>query len=539
MPSISFVQVALESLLPIALRLVLLFASRSYLLRSLYHDLKDLSASEVDITTAPHHSAQDDDIELDSLPTPSSSASATSKAHGMLTRKRTFHSTLSRTLFSITFTESCTLFILLMLQGLDILHPQTRLLNWTWSIAVLLLSIVVLIPLSYSLVLSYRSASVSQTLQRPSPARLFMTMLPVGLFLFSLSFVPLPPSFSSHSMLASPFAKILARLIVVGTVILGLLSGFGAVSNAWMFFPRISGEKKPQPTEEDIRVAERGLERVREDIAERRRELERLEASQPKSDATWYSGFMPSFSGSSQSTATSQELQGLLALEQQMAGNLSHLRSERARVKFDQTLRGKLFKWGGRIFAVYCVYRIGISIINLILPAHNITPGSSESSSSARMDILTIILAHLVSVIPWVHLPTNTEDISVIARQISLGLVGLIILSSIRMVLRGVARVLRVTSKNLGASLMLLILAQLMGLYLLSTLIQLRTSFPPPPPRTDTEPDNGIINLFSTLPEFQVFGSLFDGSFLLAAVVSVVVLWFDERINGGGFVNGV
>ncbi len=72
------------------------------------------------------------------------------------------------------------------------------------------------------------------------------------------------------------------------------------------------------------------------------------------------------------------------------------------------------------------------------------------------------------------------------------------------------------------------------GIYLLSTLIQLRTSFPPPPARPDTTPDDGTVNLFSTLPEYQMFGSLFDGSFLIAAFLTLVVFWFDERINGLG-----
>ena len=72
------------------------------------------------------------------------------------------------------------------------------------------------------------------------------------------------------------------------------------------------------------------------------------------------------------------------------------------------------------------------------------------------------------------------------------------------------------------------------GIYLLSTLVQLRTSFPPPPARPDTTPDVGLVNLFSTLPEFQVFGSVFDTAFLLAAAVSAVVQWFYQRINSVG-----
>ena len=65
------------------------------------------------------------------------------------------------------------------------------------------------------------------------------------------------------------------------------------------------------------------------------------------------------------------------------------------------------------------------------------------------------------------------------------------------------------------------------GIYLLTTLVQLRTSFPPPPARADGAP----ANLFATLPEFQFFGSLFDGSFLLAAGASAAVRWFGDRVN--------
>lgn len=60
------------------------------------------------------------------------------------------------------------------------------------------------------------------------------------------------------------------------------------------------------------------------------------------------------------------------------------------------------------------------------------------------------------------------------------------------------------------------------GIYLLSTLIQLRTSFP----SADMEG-----NLFKTLPEYVVFGGTFDGSFLVAVVVTGFVRWLDDKIN--------
>ena len=61
------------------------------------------------------------------------------------------------------------------------------------------------------------------------------------------------------------------------------------------------------------------------------------------------------------------------------------------------------------------------------------------------------------------------------------------------------------------------------GIYLLSTLIQLRTSFP----SSDTEE-----NLFKTLPEYVVFGGTFDGTFLVAVVVTGFARWLDDKVNG-------
>jgi len=56
-----------------------------------------------------------------------------------------------------------------------------------------------------------------------------------------------------------------------------------------------------------------------------------------------------------------------------------------------------------------------------------------------------------------------------------------------------------------------------------------QTRTPPPP---DAAADTA--NLFSTIPAYEVFGSLFDCSFLLAAGSCAFVRWFGERVNGLG-----
>jgi hypothetical protein len=67
-----------------------------------------------------------------------------------------------------------------------------------------------------------------------------LTVLPVSFFLFVLSYVPLPSSISTTSGISA----IVSRLTVIGTVILGLLSGFGSINNAWDYLPLLSQKQK-------------------------------------------------------------------------------------------------------------------------------------------------------------------------------------------------------------------------------------------------------------------------------------------------------
>ncbi|OJT11296.1 Golgi pH regulator [Trametes pubescens] len=366
--------------------------------------------------------------------------------------------------------------------------------------------------------------AVSPTRQQILSPSLALYLVPNILFLLALSYIPLPNGMPTHTVLAST----LSRLTVIGTVILGLLSGFGAIYTAWDFFPVFSRSAKLQPTDDEVRVAEGGLRRIQEDLVQRQKDLQTVESTNPKSQTGWLSRNLPSLQGNNESTSLAQEITGLQALEYEMSRNVEVLKQRQADAKFSRTLAGQAFNWGGRLFAVYCIYRILACLLNLVLP--RAPPSAPGESSTTNADIVSFVLAYLLSYLPFIHLPQ--DKISVISRQISLGLVGAIILSSIRRVLRGVSRLLRVTSRSLGASLMLLTLAQVMGIYLLSTLIQLRTAFPPPPAHPDLDPDVGIVNLFSTLPEWQFFGSLFDGAFLLAAAVSAAVRWLGDRVTG-------
>lgn len=356
-------------------------------------------------------------------------------------------------------------------------------------------------PASFCMVLTYRT-------EVPSVFNLrAMTILfPVASFVFFLSFIPLPVGLMSHN----PLMINTARLVVLGTTILGLLSGLGSVNGAWSAFVR----QTHIASLASVRSSETALERARSDLSERTRQLDEYSASQLQVGESWVSRLTSKRDKHRESLE--QEIVGLRAFESQMTSRIATLRRRQETAEFTESFRGK---WLGRIWAVYCVCRVCSSAINLL------SPPSSTTASASYGDAIAHVLAYLLSLLPLDGARgTPGIDIASLSRQISLVLVGVIIFSSIRAVLMNVMRVFRITSRSMSASLMLLLLAQLMGIYLLSTVVQLRTMFPPSfnpgAPEDATE-----ANILSTLPEYSLFGGLFDWSFLLGATGCVFARW--------------
>ncbi|ESK89497.1 g protein-coupled receptor 89 [Moniliophthora roreri MCA 2997] len=523
--------VVFESSILVVLRSILFYSCRKFLIRSLYSDLQHI---QTHIPPTPGPTTSDDEyIPLDTLPPPANSASIPRRKDSE--RPRALHSTISRAVFATCFSESCMLFVLLMAQGLEVFDARTRLINWKFSISFLLVTVLILTPLLISLVISLSQSSSSGSGSGAERARSggriltprsFLTLLPLSIYLYLLSLIPLPPALSVAK--TDLFMATLARLVVLGTIILGLLSGVGAIAGLEEYAGCFRREKST-PTTRDIEASERALAKVREDLQNRRDEVHRRAGSEGGSSgsSSWVSRVTSKFTGGDEYAL---EIKGLEALEYQMSLNLEDLRTRYERAKFASTFRGRVIGVFGKLFAAYCAVRIVSSIINLFTPKvllSIVNKTDKPTQATNYPDLLTKLIGDILSLTSTAE-EVDIEAIGSMMRQISLVLVGVIILNSLRIVLRGVTRALRVTSKNLGASLMLLLLAQLMGIYLLSTVVQLRASFPPP---AGDAKENA--NLFSTIPEFQVFGTLFDGAFLSSAVVSGLFRWFRERIQGG------
>jgi hypothetical protein len=66
-----------------------------------------------------------------------------------------------------------------------------------------------------------------------------------------------------------------------------------------------------------------------------------------------------------------QEVSGLQALEYQMTRNLDELTLQRDMAKLSTTFRGRVYNLAGRLFAVYCVFRV-VSVSPSLIGLHSI-----------------------------------------------------------------------------------------------------------------------------------------------------------------------
>ena len=173
-----------------------------------------------------------------------------------------------------------------------------------------------------------------------------------------------------------------------------------------------------------------------------------------------------------------------------MASELRYLQQRYAESTFNRTWKGRLFSLMRNATGFYCMFRSLIvrpydhvhdpahktnsshqSLSNILLPApHANTPTDSRHSPD-------ILASSLLLLVPNSS-PTTEANLRYATHQVNLGFVGAVIIGSIQRVLHGAARALRATpaSRNRVASLVLLVLAQLMARPLQSSLRAGRTN---------------------------------------------------------------
>lgn len=259
-------------------------------------------------------------------------------------------------------------------------------------------------------------------------------------------------------------------------------------------------------------------------MAARRRNLDQL--SNAPVDPSQKPSMLGRLWGSNQRTkeikSLQQEIFGLETLASAMRDDLDSVRGRYRQAKWSSTIQGRFLLGMGHFFSIYCVWRVVLAALSLVILGYR---------DSAPPDVVSLLLAHIIRLF-------NVDiDLSTWTRIFGLLFVGALILIRMRAVLANLSTFFRAASAGTSTSFLLLFLAEVLTIYLLATLIQLRASLPLAYSGSSTEQVAAlqVTNdkpLLASLPSFNVvFGALFDAAFLLASLATALARYLlrDEQ----------
>lgn len=200
-----------------------------------------------------------------------------------------------------------------------------------------------------------------------------------------------------------------------------------------------------------------------------------------------------------------QEVAGLENLSRQLYMDIDDLYQERDRLQYSKTWQGKYFNFMGYIFSIYCIYKIIMATVNIIF------------FRIGKTDPITYGLALAIK---YIKIDLNVDFWS---QQLSFFFVGLMIIFSIRGLLIQLLKFFRAVSNSVSRNDIVLLLAQIMGMYFLSAFLMMRMSLP-------VIYRNTISSLLGSI-EFNFYHRWFDVIFLVSGLASVVLLYFVHQAN--------
>ncbi|KAI9363964.1 Golgi pH regulator B [Zopfochytrium polystomum] len=383
-----------------------------------------------------------------------------------------------RLAFAWTFGASCCIFELIIFEIAGLWDPSSRWFHWKANLCFSLINVIVVLPL-FQLYVAFAN-SENKIIQRQR--YLFSTLS--WLVLVQL-FWKLGDDFSLNSARWFSIFGNMTRVGVVGVTIMAILSGFGAVNTPYTtLFMFIKGA-----TDNDVLIAERELDRTSDMILEKQRlliDLIDLRERKPSPDAVKIS-------------TLKLEIEALESLAEKMNAELEELLQDREKARTSKTVRGQLGNLIGYGFSFYCVYKVLQSLGNIVFPRSNGT------------DPVTHSINILVN-----NLGVNI-DVDQLSQQLSFAFVGALVVFSMRGLLIQFSKAFRKFSGKISTDSIILFLAQIMGMYFLSTVLMLRMNMP-------EQYRTIITNVLGNI-QFDYYHRWFDIIFVASALTSAILLY--------------
>uniref|UniRef100_A0A0B7BT34 Abscisic acid G-protein coupled receptor-like domain-containing protein n=1 Tax=Arion vulgaris TaxID=1028688 RepID=A0A0B7BT34_9EUPU len=411
------------------------------------------------------------------------------------------HHSIVLLVFSVTFALSCIMFELIIFEILGVMESSSRFFHWKLGLYAILFVLIAVLPF-------YIAYYLIQNIRLVPQKRHFRILVAAGawcltLYLFWRVGDPFPILSPKHGIFS--IEQCIGRVGVIGVTLMAILSGFGAVNCPYTYMSYFIRHV----TDADIQSIEKRLLQTLDRIINKKKKialaerdsLRRASLSTPskgiwgllKSAATSVSATTENLGPLRQETRAAEELSRQLFLE------TADLHDARDRIDYSKTFKGRYFNFLGYFFSIYCVYKIFMATINIIF------------DRVGKVDPVTRGIEIAVKYFGFEF------DIKFWSQQISFFLVGVIIVTSIRGFLITLTRFFYAIASSKSSNVIVLCLAQIMGMYFVSCVLLMRMNMP-------QEYRLIITEVLGDL-QFNFYHRWFDVIFLVSALSSIGFLY--------------
>ncbi|RKP07819.1 Abscisic acid G-protein coupled receptor-domain-containing protein [Thamnocephalis sphaerospora] len=414
------------------------------------------------------------------------------------------HTTGVQAIFSLTFSLSCGLFQLVIFEITGALTQNSRWLLWKINLGVLLVLVVCVIPF-YELYILLGNRGDGFVRRRRLQISFFGWLAAFCVFWKLGDYFPIERALESEQSWLS-LTPFMSRVGVLGVTIMAILSGFGAVNSPYttlfVFLRKVDAA--------DVQATERKITHMVDTIMSKRKRIATAQLRQSGAEnASGAKGLMRRMfnaagrlGGGENVGALKQEVRHYEEFSQRLFLELEELYTELDRIDYASTWKGHYYNVLGYIFSGYCIYKVFMATVNIVF------------NRIGQTDPITYSLALLGRYI-------DVEiDVQTWSQQLSFIFVGIMILCSIRGLLIQLMKFFRASVSSISPENTVLFLAQIMGMYFLSSVLLMRMSLPAEYRQVEI-----ITGVLSTI-EFNFYHRWFDVIFLVSALLSSIFLFF-------------
>ncbi|WAR05276.1 GPHR-like protein [Mya arenaria] len=405
-------------------------------------------------------------------------------------------------MFSTTFALSCTMFVLIIFEIIGIMDSSSRYFHWKLQLFATLFMLIVLLP---AYIAFFVLSNLRFVPQKPH-IQVALTFVSWCVFLYFFWKIgdPFPILSPKHGIFS--IEQCIGRVGIIGVTLMAILSGFGAVNYPYtsMFcFIRQVTDTEIQGVEKRLMQTMDMIMLKKKRIAQAKRENLRS-ASQNIGGGIWGMLKNVTYGGSTENISQlKQEAGALEELSRQLFLEAVDLHTTQDRIESSKTFKGKYFNFLGYFFSIYCVWKIFISTVNIIFDRVG-----KQDPVTRGIEIAINYLGIQIDVKFW-------------SQQISFFLVGIIIVTSIRGLLITLTRFFYAIASSKSSNIIVLCLAQIMGMYFVSSVLLMRMNMP-------LEYRTIITEVLGEL-QFNFYHRWFDVIFLVSALSSIGFLYIAHK----------